>query len=583
MVTGDQLDVAAWTRRRDSERIALALHDEHGDGDRGQLGQAALGGVIAAARRVQREGEAQRGVGLRSRGRAAGHAGARGAPADDQAPGQRLTQAGAPARAQLRDHRQPGLVELGRRGGRAPAGHPVGLFDEHDRVALAHRRPGRRDEVGCADPAAGAVTEHQRTARRVHGMDVSAGEAARGVEFDLGHGREANPVRMGRLAAMSALLLYGDTVRQPALRHELPLAIIDPLLLADLDGRVSVLTSTLERDRIGRARPDVQLLDFDDFDFRGLINAGHSYHEAGRLTAVRAVQELGVRHAVVPGDFPLGLGDALRAAGVAVDVDDDAVQDRRRRKAPAELDGIRAAQHAAEAGMAAAAQLLGQARPGPDGRLRHDGRELRAEDVRAVIRDACARAGAPCPPDIMVGSVWQGYGHEPGHGPLPAGLPIVIDLWPCHEASACWADMTRTFIVGEPARQAARVIAEREELVRAALDQARAAIRPGVRGRDLHDATCDLFEAAGYATQRTACGEQTEGFQFSLGHGVGLEVHEAPSLGLAGHEPLVAGDVLALEPGLYDGIVGGVRLEDLVLVTPDGCQTLTDYSYDLVP
>jgi Xaa-Pro aminopeptidase len=382
---------------------------------------------------------------------------------------------------------------------------------------------------------------------------------------------------------MPALLLYGDTVRNPALRHELPLAIIDPLLFAERDGRVSVLTSTLERDRIQRARPDVQLLDFDDFGFRALLNQGLSFEEAARQTAVRAVRELGIEQAVVPGEFPLALGDALRAAGVGIDPDDAVVDGRRRAKAAAELEGIRAAQRAAEAGMGAAAELLGRAAGNQDGRLELDGRVLQAEDVRVAIRTACAERGAPCPPDIMVGSVWQGYGHEPGYGPLPAGLPIVIDLWPCHEASACWADMTRTFLVGAPIPEAARIIAQRERLVRTALEQARAAIRPGVTGRELHDATCDLFEAAGYATQRTASGDQTDGFQFSLGHGVGLEIHEAPSLGLAGRDPLVAGDVVALEPGLYDAQLGGVRLEDLVLVTEDGSETLTQYPYDLTP
>jgi Xaa-Pro aminopeptidase len=96
--------------------------------------------------------------------------------------------------------------------------------------------------------------------------------------------------------------------------------------------------------------------------------------------------------------------------------------------------------------------------------------------------------------------------------------------------------------------------------------------------------SCEVFEAAGYRTQRTGPGEDPhEGFQFSLGHGVGLQVHEGPGLGQTGTEPLVAGDVLALEPGLWQREVGGVRFEDLVLVTADGAETLTSYPYELAP
>ncbi|HEX6389305.1 MAG TPA: M24 family metallopeptidase, partial [Solirubrobacteraceae bacterium] len=73
----------------------------------------------------------------------------------------------------------------------------------------------------------------------------------------------------------------------------------------------------------------------------------------------------------------------------------------------------------------------------------------------------------------------------------------------------------------------------------------------------------------------------THGFYFSLGHGVGLDVHEAPALGLTGHDPLVAGDVIAIEPGVEGLPIGGVRYEDLLLITDDGCETLTDFPYAL--
>jgi Xaa-Pro aminopeptidase len=140
--------------------------------------------------------------------------------------------------------------------------------------------------------------------------------------------------------------------------------------------------------------------------------------------------------------------------------------------------------------------------------------------------------------------------------------------------------MTRTFCLGEPPEELVRYHA----LVRAALDVAYAAIRPGVKGAEVHRGVCRVFEAEGFQTQLTkAPGEVLEdGFFHSLGHGVGLEVHELPGLGRNGDE-IVAGDVLAVEPGLYRKGFGGCRLEDLVLVTDDGCELLTDYPYDLAP
>ncbi len=382
---------------------------------------------------------------------------------------------------------------------------------------------------------------------------------------------------------MRALVLFGGTETSAALRHEIPIPILDPLLFAQADGRRYVLTSILEHDRVQKALPDAEILDWFSFGYRDLVAGGMSFVEAHREVVVRALEQIGIDAAVVPGDFPLALGDRLREAGVSLTVDDDAVEGRRRAKSPAELDGIRAAVTAAQAGMAAAAGLLARAEPGSEGRLEVDGAPLLAEDVRAVLRAACAEAGAPCPPDVTVASVWQGFGHEPGSGPLPAGLPILVDLWPRDEASACWADMARTFVVGDPVPEHAEALAGQERLVREALETAHARVRPGVTGRVLYDAVCDLFEAAGHATQRTQrSADNPDGFQFSLGHGVGLEVHEAPGLGRTGTDPLVAGDVIAVEPGTSrDGVAA--RVEDLLLVTEDGAEVLTDYRYDLAP
>lgn len=382
---------------------------------------------------------------------------------------------------------------------------------------------------------------------------------------------------------MGALLIYGDSERSAALRHELPLAIGDPFLVIVRDERPPlILTNALERARIAEVAPDAELVMMNDLGYLELVRGGTPRDEAELEVVERAVREAGVEAASVPFEFPLAVADRLRAAGVELTVDAAAFEDRRRAKSQAELAGIRRAQRAAEAGMAAAARTLREAQPGADGQLSLGGELLTAERVRAEIRSACAAAGAPAPPDIMVTSAASGGGHDPGSGPLPAGLPIVVDLWPQDEETGCWADMTRTFVRGEVPAE----VDVLREAVREALEAVRAAARPGVSGRELYDLAADAIEHAGHPTLRTAApGETlTHGFYFSLGHGVGLELHEMPALGLSGVEPLVEGDVIAVEPGI-EGLpgLGGVRYEDLLLITEGGCETLTDFPYDLAP
>ena len=171
-------------------------------------------------------------------------------------------------------------------------------------------------------------------------------------------------------------------------------------------------------------------------------------------------------------------------------------------------------------------------------------------------------------------------GHDAGSGQLRPDEPIVFDLFPRDKATGCYADMTRTYVVGEPSAE----VQEWHRLVKEALDRSTAQVKPGLNGRALYELVCRLFEDAGYETQLSKPpGEVLEdGFFHSLGHGVGLEVHELPSMGRTGHE-LVPGDVITIEPGLYRAGYGGVRLEDLVLVTADGYERLTNYPYALLP
>jgi Xaa-Pro aminopeptidase len=376
------------------------------------------------------------------------------------------------------------------------------------------------------------------------------------------------------------VIVYGDTERSPAMRHEIPIAIGDPFLYVEAGGRRVALTNSLERDRLARAVPDLELALGEELGLDDLIATGLPRHEIDLELCARLCDRLDLHVAAVPPELPIALADRLRADGIELCADHDLFEERRRVKSVAELAGIRRAQAAAEAGIAAGAALLREAEIAGD-ELRRDGAPLLAEDVRAAIRDACVERGAPAPPDIIVArSDRFPGGHDPGHGPLAPGVPITVDLWPRDEESGCWADMTRTFVVGEPSPATVEMHALSVEALRRSLEAA----RPGVRGRRLYDIACDVFEAAGHPTQRTKTPGQplTEGFYFSLGHGVGLEVHEAPGLGRTGTAPLVAGDVLAVEPGTSrDG--EAARVEDLVLVTNDGIENLTDYPYDLAP
>ena len=230
-----------------------------------------------------------------------------------------------------------------------------------------------------------------------------------------------------------------------------------------------------------------------DVGFYELLESGLARDQIMLELVSRAVARMGLRSAIVDPAFPLAVADRLRADGIILTPDHDTFAGRRRAKSPAELAGIRRAQKAAEAGMAAAAAVLRAAVPEGD-KIVIDGKPVTAEQVRSALREACTAHGAPAPPDIIVASVWQGFGHEAGFGPLPANLPIHIDLWPRDEETGCWADMARTFVVGEPD---ARTL-ELDALAREAHLAARDAIRPGVTGRELHALACDIFEAAGH-------------------------------------------------------------------------------------
>ncbi len=300
----------------------------------------------------------------------------------------------------------------------------------------------------------------------------------------------------------------------------------------------------------------------------------HTYsHQLG----LQIVQGLGIARATVPKGFPVGLADVLRANGVELEVDQKLFDDRRRSKSPHELAGIRRAQRAAEAGLAAARDLLRRAEPS-NGGLVVDGETLTCELLKERIQTAFLANGAVAEEMIVSHGTQTAVGHDMGSGAVARDDVLILDLFPIDTESACFADMTRTLAVGEPPSE----FREWHALCREALELACAEVRPGVNGRDIFALVDQFFAERGFPTMLTkAEGEVLrDGFYHGLGHGVGLEVHESPSLGMIGEE-LVVGDVITIEPGLYRYGFGGVRVEDLLLVTDDGYERLTDCPYDL--
>jgi Xaa-Pro aminopeptidase len=367
------------------------------------------------------------------------------------------------------------------------------------------------------------------------------------------------------------VLILADTLRSPELRHEVPVTVPDPFLYIERNGARHVVISPLEVERV-QGHDGLQPHPYERFGWDDLVAQGMAMEEVELETYVRACKELGVEDAVVPPTFPLEAADRLRANGIAVRADREFFVQRRRAKTPAEIEGIKRAQRGAEAGMDAARELFRRAQDG--------GEALTVEAVKGAIADAFRLHGLTYDEFIVSHGAQTAIGHEMGSGEIKAGEPIVIDLWPRDTESGCYADMTRTYVIGEPPAE----LVDYQRLVHEALQKTLEACKPGVAGRDVYAVACEIFHAAGYPTglHKTAGEVLQDGFFHGLGHGVGLEVHEQPWLSRYPGE-LLEGDVITLEPGLYRQGFGGCRLEDLALVTADGAELLTDYPYDLAP
>ena len=371
------------------------------------------------------------------------------------------------------------------------------------------------------------------------------------------------------------LLFYGDSYRFPDIYHTTRFLAPDAFIAFEQGDELVVLTNSLEQGRAEKQSRATTIHNVDEFGFQELVSGGLSRADAEVTVIERFLARRGVGRVRVAPYFPLGTADRLRAAGLELLVATD-LEARRRAKRPDEIVALAAIQGATEAAWADGVDAIGRSTEGRDGILVLGGEVFTAERLRAIVEGALLTRGAVAESTICAPGVQAADPHLIGSGPLHAREAIVMDIYPQDKSTRYYADMTRTVSKGEPPDAIQRMY----EVVMRAQDAGIAALRPGVTGRAVHELVEDIIFAAGYDTLRPgqkhdSADPVTRGFIHGTGHGVGLEIHEAPSIGRAGSDPLAPGDVVTVEPGIYDPAIGGVRLEDMLLITAEGSRNFT--------
>ncbi len=348
----------------------------------------------------------------------------------------------------------------------------------------------------------------------------------------------------------------------------------DPFLALDTtDGIRIAVVSALE---FGRARSsssftdlfDVEVLNQELRELTGKENIG--IPDQVRFLA----EKFRISALSVSPHFPVGLFNLLQDAALPLQVGSEPFVPERLIKSTDEMEAIREANRISAAGIRRAEEILRSA-TFKDDTLRYAGELLTSEILRREIEIACLREGGRADHTIAAGGRQACDPHEVGHGPIRPNELIIVDVFPRSTFSGYFGDMTRTFLKGQPSDAQVKLV----ETVFAVQQEAIRSLRSNVNGREARETCLRAFEDAGYPTRRTTDGN--EGFFHGLGHGLGLEIHESPSIGRKG-ETLAAGMVVTVEPGLYYPAIGGCRFEDVVAIGRDSVDLLSEYPYDWI-
>ena len=369
------------------------------------------------------------------------------------------------------------------------------------------------------------------------------------------------------------LLIVANSEQDANMLYAVGMFVPDPFIYLRIRGRNYVVLSDLEIGRARRQAPHCCALSLSRYQ-RQLHRAGVKRPGMAELVAF-VLKERRVRRVVVPESFPCGLAADLQRRGIRVRPRRGAFFPQREQKSAAEVKKISAALMMAEVGMAEAIQVLRAAKISRKSQLIYRDVPLTSERLRAVVDTAIIQANGLACHTIVAGGEQGCDPHEPGYGPLRAHQPIILDIFPRSQKTGHFGDLTRTVVRG----RASEAVRKLYDTVLQGQELGFKRIRPGVRACEVHRAVEEFFQREGYKTGKHH--GRMQGFFHGTGHGLGLEIHEAPRLGPNSQEVLKVGHVVTVEPGLYYPDYGGVRLEDVALVTGQRPRNLTRFEKTL--
>src|SRR5580698_5411613 len=357
----------------------------------------------------------------------------------------------------------------------------------------------------------------------------------------------------------SDILLYSDTTRSADALYFGEVDMSDPFLAFSVKGRKYAVVSGFEFGRVKRTSGFDKVLTLES----GIEKARHLWprRQPGAARVMAAIaRELKAGPFTIPQDFPAGLCQQLRDLGIRTQVSDGPLFPEREIKTASQAAAIAEGNRCSAAGIGAAERVLRASRI-RSGRLLYEGKVLTSERLKVAIEIACIEAGSVSISTIAAGGDQACDPHERGSGPLRPNELIIVDVFPRVTETGFFGDMTRTFLRGRASDAQKAIVAA----VRAAQKKALRTIKAGVDGREVHRKVAETLEGRGFQTKHTPRG--SIGFCHGTGHGVGLDIHEAPRINSTYDVPLKKGTVVTVEPGLYYPGIGACRIEDVVQVT----------------